>query len=176
MTDEGLRHLSGLSQLRILSIGGSDYITDDGLRHLSGLSTLQNLAIRFTGVTGDGLQHISRLPNLKILFLDGSRIDSEGIRHLGALPRLESLAYRESQVTDADMEAIVLTLPKLVELNLERNERLSKLTDTAIEHLREMNLRTLNVSGTKITSSSLAKLRAALPNCEVKPVPSDTTK
>ena len=51
MTDEGLEHLSQLTELDTLSLE-STKVTDDGLRHLGGLSKLRMLQLNKTKVSG----------------------------------------------------------------------------------------------------------------------------
>lgn len=57
VTDDGLRHLAGLSRLRILSLRNAD-VTDAGLYHLEGLSNLTSLDLAGTNVTYDGVTRL----------------------------------------------------------------------------------------------------------------------
>ena len=43
MTDAGLEHLKGLTNLQWLDLGGISWVTDAGLEHLKGLTNLQSL-------------------------------------------------------------------------------------------------------------------------------------
>ena len=68
ITDAGLVHLKGLTELQSLSMGGvGSQITDAGLVHLKGLSSLQTLDLRFTQITDQGIADLKKaLPNCKI--------------------------------------------------------------------------------------------------------------
>ena len=59
ITDEGLKHLSGLTQLQTLDLAETG-ITDRGLRHLRGLSRLKHLDVTQTAVTADGVAILQR--------------------------------------------------------------------------------------------------------------------
>ena len=52
VTDAGLRHLTGLSELRRLDLGDTA-VADAGLRHLTGLSELRRLDLSRTEVTAE---------------------------------------------------------------------------------------------------------------------------
>jgi len=57
-------------------------ITDNGLRHFNGLTNLTALYLSQTNITDDGLKHLSRLKNLERLSLMGTQISDEGLKHL----------------------------------------------------------------------------------------------
>ena len=63
LTDAGMSHLAGLTEMDYLNIGGPQ-LTDKALSYLSNMKKLQRLDIR--GVfTGDGLRHLEGLENLQ---------------------------------------------------------------------------------------------------------------
>lgn len=69
----------------------------------------------------------------------------------------------------SDQLAPLKNFPKLASLNLRFN---SDITDEAIVHLQELKkLAHLSLEGTGITEAGLARLRAALPDCEILPKP-----
>jgi hypothetical protein len=75
LTDEGLAHLKGLSQLKRLTVGlGKTKITDAGLAHLANLKNLQQLGLQRTDVTSDGLKHLEGLENLTEIWLGGTQV------------------------------------------------------------------------------------------------------
>lgn len=69
----------------------------------------------------------------------------------------------------SDQLAPLKNFPNLGELNLRFNK---DITDDAIVHLQELKkLAHLALDGTGITEAGMARLRAALPNCEIVPKP-----
>jgi uncharacterized protein (TIGR02996 family) len=89
-------------------------ITDDGLRHLSGLTNLLELQLFFTQVTDDGLRHLSGLTNLSTLFLVGSpQITDDGLRHLSGLTQLKDLHLELTEVTEDGIRRWVVENPGL---------------------------------------------------------------
>jgi hypothetical protein len=66
VTNAGLEHLKGLSQLQVLSLENTQ-VTDAGLQHLKGLSQLQQLLLNRTKVTSKGVKKLQQaLPNCNI--------------------------------------------------------------------------------------------------------------
>ncbi|MCY2995297.1 MAG: hypothetical protein NTY19_46660 [Planctomycetota bacterium] len=66
VTDAGLIHLEGLTQLQTLNLGSTS-ITDAGLAHLKGLTKLQELDLSSTKVTDAGVAELKKvLPKVKI--------------------------------------------------------------------------------------------------------------
>ena len=64
VTDEGLKQLAALTNLRSLSLGDNP-VTDAGLMELAALPRLQVLDLRRTKVTDKGLKHLKRFPHLQ---------------------------------------------------------------------------------------------------------------
>ena len=66
MTDAGLEHLKGLSNLRSLDLSNTG-VTDAGLEHLKGLKSLRSLDLRHTKVSDEGVSRLQEaLPDCKI--------------------------------------------------------------------------------------------------------------
>jgi hypothetical protein len=66
ITDDGLKHLDGLTKLEELDLAETG-ITDAGLRHLTGLATLKLLVVTDTKVTADGVAMLQQaIPNVEI--------------------------------------------------------------------------------------------------------------
>jgi Leucine-rich repeat (LRR) protein len=66
---------------------GRTQITDAGLAHLAGLTNLETLSLFGTHITDAGLAHLEKLTNLKELNLSDTRVTSEGCDKLRtALP------------------------------------------------------------------------------------------
>ncbi|MCA9069043.1 MAG: hypothetical protein KDA84_08980, partial [Planctomycetaceae bacterium] len=67
ISDEGLRHLTGLDKLEYLRIFESSNVTDEGLKYLESLETLRRLDLKETGVTTEGVAELKQaLPKCKI--------------------------------------------------------------------------------------------------------------
>ena len=67
ITDVGLVHLKGLTELQKLNLSRSN-ITDAGIVHLKGLTKLQSLGLLGTQVTDAGVAHLQKaLPNCLII-------------------------------------------------------------------------------------------------------------
>ena len=88
VTDAGLEHLRGLTQLRFLSLDSTP-VTDAGLEHLRGLTQLQGLYLSSTRVTDAGLAHLRGLTQLEVLYLISTRVTDAGVNELKkALPKV----------------------------------------------------------------------------------------
>ena len=87
-TDAELSGISEMSELPALLINGK--ITDDGLKHLDGLSKLKKLWIYRTHITGTGIKHLKNIDSLEYLYID-TELNDEGIEHLKRLTHLKQL-------------------------------------------------------------------------------------
>ena len=66
ITDEGLRHLSALTEVELLVLQGS-HISDEGLKHLEGLTNLRKLWLVCPQVTPEGVKKLqTALPKCAI--------------------------------------------------------------------------------------------------------------
>jgi hypothetical protein len=90
VTDRGLGHLSGLSQLQQLELG-SDEITDEGVQALGSLGNLRHLRLHGRRLTDACLRHVASLRELRSLDLIGMRAGAAAAGQLRGLPRLQIL-------------------------------------------------------------------------------------
>jgi hypothetical protein len=97
LTDAGIEHLLGLTQLEELIATGAN-ITDDGLERLTSLKKLQVLYIPRTLVTNDGLRHLQKFPDLRHAGLSFTRVSDDGLSHLENLTNLEILNLEATSV------------------------------------------------------------------------------
>jgi len=82
LTDAGMSHLAGLTEMDYLSIGGPQ-LTDDALSYMSNMKKLRRLYIR--GVfTDDALRHLEGLENLEYV-----QMSTTGYISSGAVARLK---------------------------------------------------------------------------------------
>jgi Leucine-rich repeat (LRR) protein len=112
VTDRGLQHLEGLTELTSLNLNGTA-VGDAGLAHLRGLTRLTWLDLTDTQVTDAGLEHVGKLTKLKTLLLLNAKVTDEGLRHLKGLTELEFLALGRPQATKAGLDDLLQALPKL---------------------------------------------------------------
>ena len=93
-SDAELEKLKRLTSLRRLDVDGSMGITDAGMEHLQGLSNLEWVNISHTGVTEAGLEHLKGMTNLEELWIcclyqadRKKKVSDEAVRELQeALP------------------------------------------------------------------------------------------
>ncbi len=152
VSDAGLAHLKDLKNLRRLVLDGCT-IGDQGLAHLNELPDLTELTLARTQVSDAGLAHLKDLKTLRRLVLDGCTIRGQGLAHLKELPELADLGAGR-----------LAELKQLQKLSLAG----SGVSDKALPPLGDLtNLRELDLTGTKVTASGIAKLKEALPNCKI---------
>jgi len=65
--------------LVVLQMANPD-VTDDTLKHLSGMLLLKELDVSDSAITDEGLARIAKLPSLEKLRLKGTKITDEGFR------------------------------------------------------------------------------------------------
>lgn len=111
LTDAGLAHLRGATQLRKLTASGAR-VSDAGLAHLSGLTQLTELRIYATAdpsgtrITDDGVGSLVQLTGLHYLQLSRTTISDAGVAKLAALPALKTLSLLETPLTDAVIDGL----------------------------------------------------------------------
>jgi len=169
-TDETLANVAGLKNLEILIIWDGKNITDAGVKHLVGLTQLQNVGINNTHIGDEALVVFARLPALKHLSLQGNAFSDEGLRHLEGMKQLRSLwiGMNQRSITDAGIKHLV-GLSMLEQLDLQG----ASISDEGVADLKSFkNLRQLHItidrkrSGKGITDASVDTL-AALTDLEV---------
>ena len=162
ITDAGLEHLKGLTELESLYIA-SPHVTDAGLEHLKGLTELKRLEVLRPPVTDAGLEHLKGLTELKLLALGSRQFTDAGLQHLKGLTELESLYIGSPYVTDAGLEH----LKGLTELEF-LYIRSPHVTDAGLEHLKGLTkLKSLYLYNTQITDAGLQEMKVAIPKCRI---------
>ncbi len=172
--DEDLSHFRQNLPLLRLSLNGTQ-VTNNGLQHLSGLTNLQQLFLGGTEIGDAGLRHLQRLKNLRRLYLNRS-ITNEGLRHVARLTNLEDL-YLHAEITDPGLKRLenLQNLRRLYlggeisDVGLRHISRLSGLrrldingtevTDKGLAHLSQLKeLRRLFLGATGVTDEGLRHL------------------
>lgn len=116
VTDAGLVHLAGLTNLVTLTLD-STKVTDDGLEHLEGLTNLEQLTLTGTDVTDVGLEHLMELNNLELLSLGSTKVTDAGLEHFKSLTNLKTLSLGSTSVTSAGVQKLRSDLPQCAILN-----------------------------------------------------------
>lgn len=115
ITNMGLKHVSGLTSLRVLDCWRCKNLTDAGLEHLAAMPHLQRLSLWNTNVTDDGLGHLKGLTSLRVLDLSHTRVSDAGLKQLEGLTSLQELALVGcDELTDAGIDALQKALPNVV--------------------------------------------------------------
>ncbi len=130
ITDAGVEHLKGLTNLRTLHLHDTE-ITDAGLVHLKALTSLVDLWLHETEISDAGLVHLKALTSLVDLCLCGTEISDAGLVHLKGLTSLKTLWLHETEITDAGLVHLK-GLNSLERLWLTDTE----ITDAGLVHLK----------------------------------------
>ena len=77
VTDDALRHLGGLTELRVLGLA-STQCTGTGFAHLKGLKKLESVNFHFTPLNDDGLRAIAGVPISGRLWFAHTRFTDAG--------------------------------------------------------------------------------------------------
>ncbi|MGA2064768.1 MAG: hypothetical protein ABSG86_07355 [Thermoguttaceae bacterium] len=161
VTDAGLEHLKGLTQLQSLYLGSE--VTDAGLEHLKDFTQLRTLNLRATAVTDAGLEHLKGFAQLQSLCL-GAKVTDAGLEHLKGLRQLQSLDLSGTRVTDAGLEHLE-GLPHLQSLHL----GLTRVSDAGLDRIKGLTeLHYLDLSRTNVTDAGVERLQRALPKCTIQ--------
>lgn len=163
ISDHGLSLLGALTQLKSLSLDARA-ITDEGLRFLTGMKKLETLFLCPASITPSGILQLRWLPELKDLSLPFESTDDEMVEALSQFPMLETL-HLHDRVSDLALEH----LPRMKRL-CQLSFFCSPITDEGIlRHLTSMEwLKSIWFLRTRISPETAAKLREALPNCEIE--------
>ncbi len=189
LTDDGLRHLSSNTTLRILGIDRNQ-ITDDGLRHLADLTRLESLDVSMMeGITGSGFHYLADLEELRALDLQYTSLDGDYLHKLRGLTQLYKLMLSVSAIDDSHLEHVG-NLDSLVILSIDRTRvqgaglaHLTKLSSLeqlyldesaaheGLKHLQQLPTQTsIAVESNDPSDYTLRQLKQALPQHTVRPL------
>ena len=92
VTDEGVKHISKIRNLRSLSLTGNTQITDEGIKFLAANRSLQYLRLsEDSKITDKSIPIFAALTNLKRLDLGGTAITAPAMEKLKVLKQLENI-------------------------------------------------------------------------------------
>jgi Leucine-rich repeat (LRR) protein len=155
ITDAGLAHLAGHSQLKVLSLAGSS-VTDAGLLHLRTLTGLEDLSLDGLAISDSGIESIARNVRLKRLSLRNTKLTDAGLLHLVRLTHLEELFLDNVDVTDKGV-AHLAPLTNLEFLSVDG----TLVGDAGLVHVSGMpHMRKLSLFQTNVSDQGLAHLRS----------------
>lgn len=117
LTDDGLKHLKELTNLKQLHLygqpGNQREITDAGLAILESLPMLENLNVSHTKVTDAAIARLpTQFPNLKVVSITGTAVTDAAVASLSLLENLEYVALSASRMTPAGAAALRAKFPK----------------------------------------------------------------
>ncbi len=165
ITDAGLAHLANCSQMQDLSFHWSENITNEGIRHLARLPNLRSLDVRRSRVTDEGLAHLRGVKTLESLELPDEGISDRGLAYLSELPRLHKLDISRVHLVDPSKDHGYYTDKGIAMLARCRSlEELSigsiGVTDASMEAIASLDqLRVLTLFGcTSVTDEGLKRL------------------
>ncbi len=182
ITDEGVRHLGGLTRLRWLSLEQCHAVTGATLTVLEGLPQLEHLDLTFTDVRSEAVERLPRLPALRELALSYCMsFHGRSLAEVAKIPGLRRLELNGCVTLAAADVAKLGTLHELRYLDLRdcqgrfRGQTMSMgdepvdvpkqdgigVTDAAIAALTDLPLQTLLLGGcealTDAVGASLAE-------------------
>jgi Leucine-rich repeat (LRR) protein len=174
ITDSTLEILAGVPTLEWLDIGWAE-VTDTGLDHLTALTNLKWLTMGGNKLTDNALGFLRQMPQLEYLDIGGQqRTDSglwslllseTGMQSIASVSELRELRMEGRAVTGRGLE-LLKPLAKLERLDLQGCKR---LRDDAAAVLASMKqLRVLDLKDSSLSAEAVARIRAALPQCEVR--------
>ena len=175
--DSGDRHVHAQASelpadtFHVISIDLADNPTymPETCYHVGVLERLEFLSLRGTESTDSTIAALSSYkgPRESIRELDFSRtlVSNLGRMHLPEVcPNLEILKLNDNRVWDNNSMEALSQLPALHTLELRR----TNITDASVESLSKLNLRSLDISQTRITQEGVERLRQALPDCDIR--------
>jgi internalin A len=168
VTDAGLAHLKGLSNLSYFKIGNrygdcsggthlqdAARVTDAGMPYLKGLNKLSLLDLNGTKVSDTGMANLAGMTRLGNLGLADTRITDIGLVSLKPMTKLRSLDLSGTQISGAGLVHLK-TLNHLTFLYL----RGTQISDAGLEHLKNLTrLLILDLGNTRITDAGLEHLK-----------------
>ena len=161
-----LTPLSALAatDLQVLSIACTRGFKDAQLRHIENLTGLVGLALWETETGDAAFSNLSRLSNLRWLDIGDTLITDEGLAFIKGMSDLEELSLLNNHISNAGLRHLE-RLKKLKRLDLMG----TKVDDAGFEILGGLSsLEYLRIIDTGISYPVFAKLKRALPNCQIK--------
>jgi hypothetical protein len=166
VTDEGMRHVAKLTNLKKLMLFGCENVTNEGLAQLTTLKSLRHLYIADSKITIGGLSHLNKIPALFKLDLHDIEQDHSGL-NISGLTNLEELGL-SLKIERVDRENNLLITQKITTADLACLAKLKRLrwlqgingvTDTGLKQLAGLtNMERFSFAATGLTDDGLKSL------------------
>lgn len=115
---------------------------------------LDRLALGSGNITDRGMAELGRFENAEIVSIGFASISGTSLRNLQSLKKLRELHLAKMTYSNDDLRHIA-SITSIQRLFLSRNKA---ITDDALRHLTRLPLRSLDLSGTSITSAGVKQL------------------
>jgi len=166
ITDEGMRHVARLTNLKKLMLFGCENVTNEGLAHLTTLKSLKHLSITESKITIGGLSHLNKIPGLFKLDLHDIEQDHAGL-DISGLTKLEELNLglkiervdreNKSVITQKFTPADLVCLGKLKRLRWLQG--INSIFDSSLKYLAGLtNMERFSFAATGLTDDGLKYL------------------
>ncbi len=99
ISDASMRVLCSLPSLRTLQLEDVPLVTDEGIKHVGTVANLRELALVGTELTDDGVDAFCSKEELRMLDLSGTRVTDFGLRKLHSLQKLSALNLKNTAIT-----------------------------------------------------------------------------
>lgn len=163
ITDEGMRHVAKLTNLKKLMLFGCENVTNEGLAQLTTLKSLRDLYITDSKITIGGLSYLNEMPELYKLDLFDIEQDHSGL-NISGLTNLEELGL-SLKIERVDRENNLLITQKITGADLVCLAKLKRLrwlqgingvTDTGLKKMSGLtNMERLGFGATGLTDDGL---------------------
>jgi Leucine-rich repeat (LRR) protein/uncharacterized membrane protein len=122
------------NQLVVLNLSKMP-VTDKDLKIISSFRNLEILNLNFTSIQGSGLTDLAQLENLQSLSLAGTSVKATDVETILKLPKLTEIYVWNSQVSDADRDALAKQYPEVEIIgNLFSDSKVLKLGKPRLEN------------------------------------------
>lgn len=112
--DADLALLADLAPVLVWLDLGRTGVTDQGMKALAGLGELRRLSLAGTAVGDAGLGSLGAMPKVEVLNAYGSKVTDAGLGALGSWPALRTVYAFETAVTKAGADALLAARSGLV--------------------------------------------------------------
>jgi len=115
--------LANLKRLKWFQIGygfGSQ-ISNTGMAHLAGLTNMERLSLSGSDLTDDGLRYLANMKKLNMLNIYGGKFTDKGLHHLEDIRSLESVTLAgENNFSPVTLKRFRKKLPYLYHLQIDK--------------------------------------------------------